>query len=115
MAKLYSNENYPLPAVEALRALGHDVLTTLDMDKAGQAIPDEAVLAFAINQQRAVLTINRKDFIRLHLQNPNHAGIIVCTFDANFAGQAQRIHSSIAHLETLQNQLIRINRPQSKT
>jgi hypothetical protein len=27
MARLYSNENFPLPVVEKLRALGHDVLT----------------------------------------------------------------------------------------
>jgi hypothetical protein len=30
-ARLYSNENFPLPAVEALRQLGHDVLTTRDV------------------------------------------------------------------------------------
>jgi len=28
MARLYSNENFPLPVVERLRALGQDVLTT---------------------------------------------------------------------------------------
>lgn len=27
MARLYSNENFPLPVVEKLRTLGHDVLT----------------------------------------------------------------------------------------
>jgi hypothetical protein len=34
MARLYSNENFPLPAVEKLRSLGHDVLT---MQAAGKA------------------------------------------------------------------------------
>jgi hypothetical protein len=28
MARLYSNENFPLPVVEELRRLGHEVLTT---------------------------------------------------------------------------------------
>jgi hypothetical protein len=28
-ARLYSNENFPLPVVEALRMRGHDVLTTM--------------------------------------------------------------------------------------
>jgi hypothetical protein len=31
-ARLYSNENFPLRAVEALRRLGHDVRTTSDED-----------------------------------------------------------------------------------
>jgi hypothetical protein len=30
VAKLYANENFTKAAVLALRALGHDVLTTLD-------------------------------------------------------------------------------------
>jgi hypothetical protein len=77
MARLYSNENFPLPSVEALRTRGHDVLTSLESGKAGQAIPDEAVLAFAVNDERILLTLNRKHFIRLHALKPNHAGIIV--------------------------------------
>jgi hypothetical protein len=32
-ARLCSNENFPLPAVEALRRLGRDVLTTHDAGK----------------------------------------------------------------------------------
>ncbi len=111
MTRLYGNENFPLPVVEALRAFGHDVLTTQDAGKAGQAIPDEQVLAFAIVKQRAVLTINRKHFIRLHREQPAHAGIIVCTLDPDFNGQAERIHHAITELESLNGQLIRINRP----
>ena len=30
MARMYSNENFPVPVVEALRALGHDVVTIQD-------------------------------------------------------------------------------------
>ena len=30
MARLYANENFPLPVVNELRRLGHDVLTTQD-------------------------------------------------------------------------------------
>jgi len=47
MARLYANENFPLPAVEELRRLGHDVLTSYESGRAGQAVPDEDVLAFA--------------------------------------------------------------------
>lgn len=47
MARIYANENFPLPVVETLCRLGHDVLTTLDAGQAGQALPDETVLRFA--------------------------------------------------------------------
>ena len=66
MARLYANENFPLPVVEALRALGHDVLTVQESGEAEKALPDEEVLAFAVAQARAVLTLNRKHFVRLH-------------------------------------------------
>lgn len=75
-ARLYSNENFPLPVVEALRRLGHEVLTTHDTGKSNAGIPDDEVLRFATENARAVLTHNRQDFIRLHRQNPDHAGII---------------------------------------
>ncbi|MEK7442132.1 MAG: DUF5615 family PIN-like protein [Chloroflexota bacterium] len=111
MARLYSNENFPLPAVEELRRLGHDVLTIQETGKAGQATPDEDVLAFAISEKRVLLTINRKHFIRLHNQESKHTGIIVCTFDPDFAALARRIHDSVESNETLESKLIRINRP----
>ena len=109
MAKFYSNENFPLPTVEVLRELGHDVLTTLESGKAGQAVPDEVVLAFAVEQGRILLTLNRKHFIRLHLEKPDHAGIIVCTVDPDFNALAKRIHNAL-ELE-MTGKLIRVNRP----
>lgn len=112
MAKLYSNENFPYPVVVELRRLGHDVLTVLEADKADQAIQDEEVLAFAISQGRAVLTINRKHFIALHRLHPIHCGIIICTYDADFLGQADRIDAAIIAANNLPGQLIRVYRPQ---
>ncbi len=52
MAALYSNENFPLPSVMELRRLGHDVLTIQETGRADQAMPDEAVLAFAAEAHR---------------------------------------------------------------
>ena len=112
MARLYSNENFPLPAVLELRRLGHDVLTTSEAGQAEQAIPDDEVLAFATERNRAVLTINRKHFIALHRANPDHAGIIVCTLDADFTGQAQRIDAALRDCLEMSGQLLRVNRPQ---
>ena len=101
-------------AVEELRRLGYDVLTTLEAGKAGQAVPDEDVLEFAREQQRVLVTLNRKHFIRLHRLHPDHAGIIVCTFDPDFTGLAQRIRAAIEDIggnTELASQLIRVNRP----
>lgn len=112
MAKLYSNENFPFPTVVELRRLGHDVLTVSEAGRAEQAIPDDEVLAFAIAQERAVLTINRKHFIALHRNSPRHAGIIVCTLDADFIGQAQRVDLTLRENADLRGQLLRVNRPQ---
>lgn len=113
MAALYANENFPLAVVRALRERGHDVLTTLDAGKAGQAIPDDAVLAFATEQGRAVLTLNRRDFIRLHATAASHGGIVVCTQDPDTEGQAGRIHHALEQHSSLAGLLLRVNRPQS--
>lgn len=111
MAQLYSNENFPLPVVEELRRLGHDVLTIQEAGQANQSVPDEAVLAFAYVEGRMLLTFNRKHFVRLHREQKEHCGIIVCTVDPDFAGLAQRIHEAIEVHAQISRPLIRINRP----
>ena len=111
MTRFYSNENFPFPAVEALRRLGHDVLTMQDTGHAGQALSDQAVLAFARDEGRALVTLNRRHFVRLHEQDPLHAGIVVCTFDPDFEGLANRIAESVGEESSLQGRLVRVNRP----
>jgi len=110
MARLYANKNFSLPSVEELRRLGHDVLTMMETGQVGQAIPDEAVLTFA-QEERALLTLNRKHFVRLHKACSDHAGIIVCSFDPDFVSLAHRIHTAIESRTSLKGQLIRISRP----
>jgi len=111
VALIYANENFPQPVVEELRRLGHDVLTVLEAGKAGMAETDEVVLAYARSNSRALLTLNRKHFVRLHTDCPEHEGIVVCSFDPDFGGQALRIHAAIQAEGTLRNKLIRVNRP----
>ncbi len=113
MARIYANENFPLPVVEALRDAGHDVVTVAETGKAEQSWPDKDVLDFAVNDDRALLTLNRRHFIRLHSEGIDHAGIIVCTFDPDFAGQAERIHAAIASMDELRRKLVRVIRPSS--
>ena len=109
MADCYANENFPLPVVEALRELGHNLLTTYESGKAGQAVSDEDILAFAIAESRIVLTLNRRHFIRLHQAMPDHRGIIVCTYD--FEALAGRIHRELETYSDWTGRLVRINRP----
>jgi hypothetical protein len=99
MAKLYSNENFPLAVVKELRVLGHDALTSQEAGRAGQGIADSDVVAFASSQDRAVLTHNRRHFIRLHRADAGHAGIIVCTENFNIKQFARHIHNENHHGE----------------
>ncbi len=108
MAHLYTDEQFPREAVLTLRTLGHDVLTVQEAGKANQGIPDEQVLAFATDNQRAVVTLNRYDFIRLHNKQPSHAGIIVCTENPDFVMLATRIDEAISCVEILTGKLIRV-------
>ena len=111
MARFYANENFRLPAVEALRKLGHEVITTSDVGQSGQRIADGEVLRFATARKLAVLTLNRRHFIRLHLGLPDHAGMVVCTFDPDFVALAKRVDEAATACATLDGQLIRVNRP----
>jgi hypothetical protein len=111
MAALYADEDFSLPVVEQLRRFGHDVLTAQDAGQADQGIADDLVLSYASSCGRAVLSFNRRHFIKLHGQGIPHAGIIVCTRDPDIPGLAARIDQAIAACASLQNALIRIIRP----
>ncbi len=111
MARLFADENSPLPVVEELRRLGHDVLTVQEVGMANQMVPDKSVLDFGTADNRIVLTLNRKHFVHLHRRSSEHEGIIVCTVDLDFAGQALRIHEAVGSQESLPGELIRVNRP----
>lgn len=111
MARPYANENYPLPIVNELRRLGHNVVTVRETGGAGQCLADVDVLAFAVEQRMAVITLNRRHFVRLHHERPAHSGIIVCTFDLDFAAQAARVDATIKAVASLDGLLLRVNRP----
>jgi predicted nuclease of predicted toxin-antitoxin system len=111
MARFYADEQFPKRVVELLRDLGHDVLTVQEAGKANLKIPDEEVLAFAVSEERAVLTLNREDFFRLHRFQPEHFGIIACTDDRDRERMAIRINEAISREEDLRGKLIRVVRP----
>lgn len=92
MARLYADEQFSRKVSELLWTMGHDVLTVQEAGNANLGIPDEEVLAFALSDNRAVITLNRQAFIRLHRANPVHLGIIACTNDTDRARMAIRIN-----------------------
>ena len=109
--RLYADENFPLPVVAELRRLGHDVLTAFEDGRANKSLPDDAVLARSQKLGRVVLTINRSDFRRLHMDGHKHSGIVICTFDTDFIGQADRIDKLFSGVSDLNGKLLRVNRP----
>ena len=111
MARLYADENFRKPVVEALRLLGHDVLTALEAGRAGLGIDDDTVLADATSAGRILLTQNRRDFIRRHHAGLPHQGIIVCTYDPDAEALAHRINEAVATVDGPGRWLLRVNRP----
>lgn len=111
MARLPADENFPLPVTERLRTLGHDVVTLEELGKSDRRLADEAVLRLAVEQERAVLTLNRRHFVRLHGETPDHAGIVVCSLEVDFGRQAQRITDALEAVAPIERKLVRINRP----
>ncbi len=111
MAKLYADEQFPYRTTCRLQELGHDVLTVQAADRANQSISDDEVLAFATAEGRAVLTLNRRDFVRLHRESQDHAGIITATDDADKIRLAERIDLALQTEPTLDGQLIRVVKP----
>lgn len=68
------------------------------------------MLRFAIETGRCVITINRKDFMRLHRVVSDHSGIVVCTENRDYTAFANRIDEAIRQSGELAGQLIRVVR-----
>ncbi|AGP34462.1 hypothetical protein BE04_33830 [Sorangium cellulosum] len=113
MALLYTNENFPQPAVVELRRLGHDVLTTHGAGNSNASISDLEVVQFAHAQNRVVVTLNRRDFIKIHRSGLPHSGIVVCTVDADYIALAARVDGALADRD-LSGELVRVSRGSSR-
>ena len=107
---LYADENFPFRVIEELRRLGQDVLTAFEDGRANQSISDSDILSRATQLNRAIVTLNRRDFKRLHANAPEHAGIIICTEDPDRLGQARRIVEAITQAGDLRAKLVRVYR-----
>jgi len=108
LARLYADENFPYPTVEALRRLGHDVVTAGEAGQAGLGIE---VLSSAHADGRAVLTHNRKHFRNLHKAGIPHSGVVLCTEDPDFDSLAARVDLALSIASELTGRLIGVTRP----
>ncbi len=117
MVRLYADENFELPVIKKLREKGYDILTALEAGNANQGIPDEDVLAFAVRENRAVITLNYNDFKNLHKRENNHHGIVICISTRRKEDRddlVDRIDLILKDKEFLDNELIRVNRANRK-
>ena len=75
MARLFADENFPRPAVEALRQAGFDVLWIAESNPGD---PDDDVLALSVSTGRTLLTFD-KDFGELAYRRglPAESGIVL--------------------------------------
>jgi hypothetical protein len=63
--KLLSDEDFYIGKFAPdMRRLGYDVVDVLDEGLIGNS--DDALLEFALNDNRAILTFNRRHFVRIH-------------------------------------------------
>ena len=85
--QIYADENFAIAVVVELRHLGHDVLTALEDGRANQKIPDDKVLERATELGRTILTVNRKDFKKLHETDNRHAGILYAPLTQILSGK----------------------------
>ena len=92
---LSANENFPLDAVDALRAAGHD---TAWIRTASPGVPDAVVLARAVAQGRVLVTFD-KDFgdLAFHSGLPTGCGVILFRLRAGTSAElATQIVAAIA-------------------
>ena len=113
MVRLYADENFEFPVVKKLREKDYDILTALEAGNANQGISDEDVLAFAVAENRAVITLNYNDFKNLHKRDNNHCGIVICISTLRKEDRdnfVYRIDIVLRDKESLVGELVRVNR-----
>ncbi len=79
--RLYLNEHLSPRLAVQLRRYGFDAISSREAERLSDQ--DEDQLAFAVSQQRALVTFNAGDFARLHqqyvAQGREHWGIVLST------------------------------------
>jgi hypothetical protein len=108
--QLVGDEDFPRPVIVRLRSIGYDAITCPEIGLANLRTPDSAILAWAIENGRAVLTHNRSHFLRLHRAAPNHHGILICTRDLDHRRLTERVVAALGSGQELTGVLVRVTR-----
>lgn len=108
MSKFYADENIRIQMVQEMRAKGLDVQTSPEANNDGITDPEQ--LDYATSQNRIILTDNRRDFIKLHNDGQEHAGIFSYKPHSLSVEQATaRTHYVSEQVSDMQNTHVRIN------
>jgi hypothetical protein len=104
--RLYVDEDASETAVIlGLRARGFDLLTTVETGRLG--VSDQEQLEYAIQQRRALYTLNAKDFARLHREfltnGRSHWGIIVIPEQRYSVGEKIRRIAAFLYARTAES------------
>ena len=114
MIRLLADNAFPSPVIFELRHLGHDILGLEETGRLSRWSSDNEVLAVARDTGRVLLTLDHKSFTKSFtyqtFPHSPHPGVIICTFDRNFVGLANRIHVVLLGRAGLDGQVIRIGR-----
>lgn len=94
--------------VKMLRVLKYKLITSYEVGQANQGIPDNEVLNYATDNNLAVITFNRDDFIELHKSGFQHSGSIICKTDRDHQRQINFLHEYLQNQNSLSNRSIRI-------
>lgn len=91
--RLYFDEDVSVDIVRNLRQRGFDALSTQEARRL--QLDDDAQLAFAVQEQRALVTHNRRDFELRHertlAEGKTHFGIIIARRRASDAAVVSRL------------------------
>lgn len=87
MIRFHLDESVETAVARGLRARGIDVTTAAEAGLL--SAPDEQHLAFALTQNRVLVT-HDADFLRLHAAGTPHAGIAFCHSKARTIGEIVR-------------------------
>ncbi len=109
---LYLNENLSWRIARALREYGYDVISSHEAGMDEEEDPSQ--FAFAVEQERAVVTNNFADFIALHEEylknNTTHYGVILTT-KCSISVLVRRLRTFLGHVsrEQMINQIRWLN------
>ena len=106
--KLYLDEDVHPGLAPVLRERGYDVVSAREVERL--RFSDAQQLAFAIHQQRTILTYNTQDYVPLHVEyimaSRKHYGIVVSP-QLSFSNTLHRVIRLLSNLtaEDMVNQL----------